>query len=274
MAPLQSWPRLVQIMAEAPLAGRGIVVTRPREQAAALKTLIEDAGGRAFVFPTLEIAPLPDARSALATLDRLEAFDLAVFASANAVRMAFRLLHERRPGRNWPSALPAAGVGKGTAQALGTAGVDRVMPPSETSDSEGLLSLSVFNEVRGKRVLIFRGQGGRPLLGDTLRQRGADVSYVECYQRLLPPSDPAALLERWRQSEIDAVTVSSSEGLSNLLRLIGDAGAANLRGTPLFVPHQRVADRARTLGLDRVCVAGPVDAEMVRALVAYFSGAK
>ena len=261
-------------MAEAPLAGRGIVVTRPREQAVALKTLIEDAGGRAFVFPTIEIAPLADARRALAAMDRLEAFDLAVFVSANAVRMGFRLMYERRPGWHWPSALPAAGVGKGTAQALGAAGVDRVMLPSDTSDSEGLLALPAFNEVLGKRVVIFRGRGGRALLGDTLRERGAEVSSVECYERLMPSSDPAPLLERWQGDEIDAVTVSSGEGLSNLCRLVGEAGAAHLRATPLFVPHRRVADLARSLGLERICVAGPDDAEMVRALVAYFSGAK
>lgn len=257
-----------------PLAGHRIVVTRPRDQAAALGRSIEQAGGTAFAFPAIEIGPLPDTRAALATLDRLESFELAVFVSSNAVRMAFRLMAERRPGWHWPSRVPAAGVGGGTAEALAIAGVTRVLKPSSTSDSEGLLALPELTAVKGMRVAIFRGQGGRALLGDTLKERGASVSYVECYVRRLPACDPAPLLEHLRAGRVDAVTVSSSEGLRNLCALLGAEGGGLLRDTPLFVSHPRVAEQARGLGLERPCVAGPSDAETLRALVAYFSPAK
>ena len=44
-----------------PLAGLNIVVTRPREQAAQLAQRIEQAGGKAILFPLLEISPVADA---------------------------------------------------------------------------------------------------------------------------------------------------------------------------------------------------------------------
>lgn len=256
------------------LAGRGIVVTRPREQAGGLCALIEHAGGRAIRFPTLEIAPLADPSPAYRAIDALDAQDLAVFVSANAVRYAFSLIAARRPGWRWPASLRAAAVGSGTGEALRAAGVAEVLLPQECADSEGLLALPALQAVCGRRIVIFRGQGGRPVLGDTLRQRGAAVSYAECYRRRMPQPDAAPLLACWRQRRIDAITVSSAEGLENLCRLLGEAGAQLLRGTPVFAPHRRIAERGRSLGLQTLCVSGPGDAEMLRALVAYFASGK
>jgi len=261
-------------VAEGALAGRGIVVTRPREQAATLSRAIEDAGGRPILFPTIEIEPPADPGPALEQLDRLDDFDLALFVSANAARMAFRLMAGRRPGRQWPEKLWVAGVGPGTAAALSDAGVAQVALPSGTTDSEGLLALPALAGARGKRVAIFRGAGGRSLLGDTLQERGAQVHYIECYVRVLGRSDPAILFDLWRRSSIAAVVISSGEGLANLLRLAGDAGSEYLRKTELFVAHERVSRQARQLGLDLIHVAGPTDAQMLGALVAYFGAPK
>jgi uroporphyrinogen-III synthase len=69
---------------------------------------------------------------------------------------------------------------------------------------------------------------------------------------------------------IDAVTLSSGEGLANLHALLDARGREQLRGTPLFVPHARVAEQAAALGARKVTIAGPGDAEMLDALVAYF----
>ena len=252
------------------LAGRGIVVTRPRNQAAGLTKAIENAGGYPIAFPTIEIGPPRDLARVLGQLEGLERFDLALFASANAVRMAFQLLAKHLPGGRWPANLEVACIGPGTAAALAGEGVNRVTLPSDSMDSEGLLEMPNLADMRGKRVAIFRGQGGRSLLGDTLTERGARVSYIEAYARLLARSDPEPLLNRWRRTEVAAVTVSSGEGLDNLLRLIGDDGSEYLRKSPLFVPHVRVSSQARRLGLDLILLAGPTDTDMLSALVAYF----
>jgi uroporphyrinogen-III synthase len=77
------------------------------------------------------------------------------------------------------------------------------------------------------------------------------------------------LLAAW--SGIHAVTVSSEEGLENLFALLGAPGAARLQAAPMFVGHERVAARARQLGVREAMVAGPADGEMLERLVAYFS---
>jgi uroporphyrinogen-III synthase len=121
--------------------------------------------------------------------------------------------------------------------------------------------------VRGRRIAILRGEGGRSLLGDTLRERGADVEYVECYRRVRPRSDAAPLVEAWRGGEVHAVTVSSAQGLANLFAMLEPE---LLRSLPLFVPHARVAAEAQRFGARATFVAGPGDDEMMTSLVAYF----
>jgi len=70
------------------------------------------------------------------------------------------------------------------------------------------------------------------------------------------------------------VTVSSSEGLSNLFDMLGKLGQQWLRTTPLFVPHARVAEAARRLGVRSVIVTEPGDPEVFDGLLAYFGAAK
>jgi uroporphyrinogen-III synthase len=247
------------------LAGRGIVVTRPREQADGLAARIQAAGGRVFLFPTLEICEPRDPEPAMRVIDRLDTFDMAVFISPIAVQRAFRLI------RTWPPRLRAATVGRGSRAELERHGVAGALAPASGADSESLLAAPQLADVRGKRFVIFRGEGGREVLRETLVSRGALVEYAECYRRARPAADPAPLLAAWSAREVDAVTASSSEGIANLCAMLGDAGAALVQGTPLLVPHPRVAQEARRLGAQTVLLGSAADDETVEQLVAYFN---
>jgi uroporphyrinogen-III synthase len=255
------------------LAGKRIVVTRPSAQAAGLAGAIERAGGTALIFPAIEIRDVEDLRPLFAILDRLEDFDMAVFISPNAVHRAFDLVRARHAA-GWPHNLRVAAIGRGSRRELERQGIEQVVAPLVDADSEALLALPELEVLAGRRVVIFRGQGGRELLGDALAARGAVVEYAECYRRTRPQTDCGPLLAEWARNAIDAVTVSSGEGLANFCDMIGASGRQWLKRTPLFVPHERVAGQAVGLGAGRVRVAGPGDAEVVAALVAYFRDAK
>ena len=256
------------------LSGKGIVVTRPREQARNLAALIASQGGQPIVFPTMEIEDLPDLRPVLALIERLRDFDLAIFISPNAVRKAVNLVRARLGQAKWPESLRVAAVGRGSRRELERLGFGDVIAPEAHADSEALLALPELNDVAGKRVVIFRGEGGRELLGDSLVARGASVEYAECYRRARPSADAGPLLAAWARGGVQAVTVSSSEGLANFYEMLGGLGRHWMRSTPLFVPHPRIADDAKHRGLGEVIVTGPGDAEMLAGLVAYFRGKK
>ena len=244
------------------LAGRGVVITRPRELADSLAAAIARRGGRPILFPAIAIEELPPPGA----LQRLGDFQLVVFVSPSAVRVALRALG------HWPSGLAAAAIGAGTRRELERHGVGGVISPQSGADSEALLAAPELADVAGKRVLIVRGEGGRAFLGNTLAARGALVEYAECYRRTRPPSDAAELIADWRRGQVHAVTVSSAEGLDNFLAMTGGEGHALLAKTPLFVPHPRIAGHARMQGVPEVMVSGPGDDELVERLVAYFDG--
>ena len=242
------------------LAGRGVLVTRPKDQATALCRLIEVAGGRPISFPTIDIEPAADMEAARRLLD--EPVDLLFFASRNAVDYALPLC----PGAHLPAEPRLAAIGKATAEALAAAGRAPDLIPEGRYDSETLLTHPKLQDLRGQRVLIVRGEGGRPLLGETLRARGAEVRFAEVYRRALPAVDPARLVADW-DAQVQLVTATSGEILDNLLQLLGEAGRGALLATPLVVVSERTRQEAQHLGFARVELAERAeDAALVAAL--------
>ena len=252
------------------LAGKGIVVTRPAQQAAHLAGLIRAEGGNPLLFPVIEIVDIDDMEPLLALIGRLDAFDWALFVSPNAVRKAFNLINARRALQ---PRLRFAAVGRGTVRELNECGVSEVVAPARF-DSEALLELPEMHDVAGKRIVIFRGDSGRELLGDALAARGAAIEYAACYRRARPHSDAAPLLDAWARDELHAVTATSSEGVQNLLVMVGAAGQLPLCKTPLFVPHPRIAATARELGLTAVVVTAQGDDGIVAGLQSWFAAGK
>lgn len=254
-------------MTAGPLAGRGIVITRPAHQAEPLAELIRAAGGRPILFPVLEILDTENLQPLLEVVGRLDEYQLAIFISPNAV---LRTMNQVAGRRAWPAQLRVAAVGKGSVKELRRFGITGVVAPARLFDSEHLLELPELQHVAGQRIVIFRGDGGRELLGDTLTARGAQVDTVECYRRVQPRLDAGPLLKAWARDEVHAVTVTSSEGLRNLFEMIGKLGQSWLRRTPVFAPHPRIAAAARELGCSNVIDTEPGDEGLIEALRRHF----
>ena len=246
------------------LAGRRIVITRPVAQAQAFAQRVREAGGEPVLFPLLEIAALeqPDALQQAASFLREQAAapvaqsrGLTFFVSPNAVRYGVPWLQPRLPAQ-------VAAVGMATAAALEQQGIKNIWV-SPSFDSEGLLALPPLQSLSDQRCLIVRGQGGRPLLGDTLRARGAYVHYASAYWRAAAPVNLTADLA------LDAVVITSSEALNYWL--------AAVRTTPhwfvpVFASHPRIMAYAQAAQLPNVFACTPGDAGIVAALCAYFGG--
>jgi uroporphyrinogen-III synthase len=244
------------------LGGLSVLVTRPEHQAEGLCDLIQAAHGRPIRFPTLVIRGPADKQAARAGLLAASKADLLIFVSANAVQYAFPLLPDQLP-----LDIAIAAVGQATARALSDAGLDPTLVP-ERMDSEGLLALPELNAVAGKSVVILRGNGGRELLAETLRDRGARVTQVEVYRRELPQRSAGArnLVDGWNRL-VDVAIATSSAIFDNLVELLGEQGLARLRHTPLVVVSQRTAEHALANGCEVVFVAASAsDSDLLGAL--------
>lgn len=249
-----------------PLNGVGVLVTRPAHQAEALCRLIDAAGGRPVRFPALEIAAPADPAPARAVVRRLADFDLAIFISANAARAGLALIREHG---DMPAGLKIAAIGQASARELEHHGCHVDLCPAAGFNSEALLAEPQLQDISGLRVVIFRGEGGRELLAETLRQRGAAVEYAQVYRRARPAVSADDLLRRWSAGEIQIVVATSNDALRNLYALVGEAGRAGLRETPLVVVSARMLQLARELGVvaEIVVAAEPGDPALVQAIV-------
>jgi len=250
-----------------PLLGRRILVTRPAAQAGALAQRIAEQGGEPVLFPLLEIGPADDPAPLEMAISRLDDYSLAIFISPNAVDYSLPRILERR---TWPAPLQAAAIGPGTTAQLAMHGIDRVVAPSARFDSESVLELPAFQRQRvaGRKVLVLRGNGGRELLADALRERGAEVDCVTCYRRSAPV-DASPVVSRLHRGQLDALTISSSEALRNLLVLLAADAVEPLRRLPVFVPHQRIVEVAHERGLANVILTAPADAGIIEGLCSY-----
>ena len=246
---------------------RRIVLTRPAGQNETLAAQIRAAGGMPWIFPLLQIAPTDRPAALAQCIEGLRDYDIAIFISPNAVRYALPPILQRYG--QWPAGLTAATVGPGSAAALQQHGVQQVLAPSGRFDSESLLALMTQQNGNAKRVLIFRGQGGREVLAEGLRAHGAQVDYAECYRRDRPQSDAAALAQAAARKEIDALIITSSEALRNLHFMLQGQPAQPLLQVPMFVPHARIADNAQLMGHADIHTTAPGDAGLWSALQSF-----
>lgn len=262
-------------MQKLPLTGLNIIVTRPHEQAGKLTQRIKQAGGQVILFPLLKICPAPDSPSLHAHVSRLHEFNLVIFISPNAVRYGMEAIIAAGGWSNagastghdtaLPASLRIATVGQSSVHALRDYGIQDVIAPQNRSDSEALLALPELQQIAGWRVAIFRGNGGREFLGNTLKERGARVEYVTCYQRARSHQNAAILLA----SNPDAITVTSSEALGYLQDMLDSMAKEHFLTVPLFVPHARIAETAHKLGWSNVIATNAGDDGLISGLIAW-----
>ncbi|WP_069472375.1 uroporphyrinogen-III synthase [Candidatus Marithrix sp. Canyon 246] len=199
-----------------------VLVTRPIHQSENLSKLIREQAGNPILFPVIEIKPLQT------RLDyNINEFDLAIFISANAVKYSI------------PLDIECFAVGKATANCLKTAKF-----PAPPFNSEALLEMPEMQKsaISGKKIAVFRGEGGRELLAKTLRQRGASVTYMNVYKRVQPP------VPAWIHNiKIDIIIITSSEGLQNFMNMLN--GQAWIRNTPMVLISKRIQVVAENLGV-------------------------
>lgn len=224
------------------LAGRRVLVTRPRDQAETLARALAARGARAVLFPTIEVRPVADLSRLDRAIDTLSTYDWITFPSPNAVDIVFdRLLARRVP---LSPLLRIAAVGPGTAQAIDARGTRVDFIPSHFIGEQLGRELT---PVDGLRVLLPRAARGREELAIELARRGASVDEVIVYDTLPASVDPRDLVELERG--VDVATFTSPSTVENFFALLGGRAAAVLGGASVACIGPVTAAAARAMGL-------------------------
>lgn len=247
------------------LAGRCLVVTRPANQAGLLIERLTALGAEVLALPLLDIGEPADPAALEQALTRLPQYQLAIFVSPSALdAVAARL-----PGA-WPETVAIAVIGPGSARRAAELGLPAPIQPASQFDSEGLLAHPALADVNGQRIVLFRGNGGRNTLPETLLARGASVDIVEAYRRSPPALSPEQVAVVWQRNP-DGVIVTSSEAFGHLPALAG-VHWPDWQQQPLwFASHPNIAATLAAAGCRQVISTGSGDDAIVAALQRQFA---
>ena len=243
-----------------------ILVTRPSPAGEQLVSRLRTLGQVAWSFPLIEFSPGRELSALADRINTLQEGDLLFALSQHAVEFANAQLQQQ--SLSWTTAPRYFAIGRSTALALHTVSGADVRYPLDREISEVLLQLPELQNIAGKNALILRGNGGRELLGATLTERGARVTFCECYQRSAKHYDGAEEAMRWQSRGVTTLVVTSGEMLQQLWSLIPQWYREQwLLHCRVVVVSERLALQARELGWQEIQVADSADNDaLLRAL--------
>lgn len=239
-----------------------VLVTRPAAQAEEICPSLEALGCAVIRQPMLKIESVVETPLIKKHFMDIDLFDVVIAISRNAAEMGLAVMDQYWP--QWPVEMTWIAIGPVTAQVMTSEGL-KVKMPAGQFDSEGALQMPELNDVAGKKVLIWRGVGGRETLAQTLRGRGAEVVYAELYQRLVPEYSE----QQWQQAltDLPLLLVSSGQGLEAIAAQQPKI-SESVRG--IIAPSSRVAELAESLGFTQIQIAASAqDVDMLAAVEAW-----
>lgn len=251
------------------LRGRRVLICRPEPEASRLAQRFREAGAEARILPLIEREPIPETPERRTLILNLDQFSHIIAVSPYAARLLLDELDTWWP--QIPSGIRWYAVGAGTAAVLAEQGLS-TRKPAQGWTSEALLALPSLNHVEGDRILLVRGEDGRELIRQTLEQRGARVTLLPLYRRLVPAHPSEHVNRILGDFNPDALVTLSGETLNNLIALCANSGH-NLYDRLLIVPADRVADQARAAGFEYPCIPGSLaDNDIVATVAVQLTG--
>ncbi len=202
-----------------PLLGKGVVVTRAREQASTLVRTLADMGACCLQFPTIRISPLPEGSEVDEAIRTISGFDMVIFTSVNGVHHFYEQLRRQEMDSRAFGGLRLATIGPATADALRGYGLEPDYVPQRYVAEEvvnGLLRMGIC----GKRILIPRAESAREVLPEELRKAGCEVRVLPVYRTELAHNDPVELKQRMERGEIHYISFTSSSTVQNFFSLL------------------------------------------------------
>ena len=212
--------------------------------------MLQQDGACVLAFPVIDIEPVAIGPEQQRLADAVGDYDFLLFVSRNAVEGALRFIDCRRLRPSTRLGVIGAATREALAAALTAGGLDAddCMVAEEPYNSEALLRAPALQQVEGKRVLILRGQQGRNLLGDELKQRGASVDYAEVYRRALPDRTAGDFNRLVAKGLPTLIILTSAEGMHNLVKLVDETTLRALCRIPWLLISERMRESALKLG--------------------------
>ena len=271
------------------MSTKTIVITRPSGQARQQVELLQKAIKHSDIIspvniislPLLTIVPKENEQLVDHIASALKDADLAIFVSPNAIESVMRLL--KRDWQNFPmKTIPVGVMGGSSRLALNNHGIGlekvptQVLMPKDSGkwDSEGLWQelQKLGWDWATKKIVIFKGDGGRAWLADILKNAGATVEAISTYIRIpLDLDHPAWQSVREMNLSTSLWMLTSSEAVRYLGSVAKDQFVQSLNLAHAICPHDNIADAAQAIGFGEVFITEPGDEALIKAALAWLS---
>jgi uroporphyrinogen III methyltransferase/synthase len=211
------------------LSGISVAITRPQHQAGELRDLVEAEGGRAILFPTIEILPPADWTGCDRAIEALAEFDGVIFTSPNGVSHFVERAAARGAGPAAFAAKDVYAVGEATARALAAHDIAVTAMP-ERFNSADLVETIGRADLSGKRYLFPTGNLTPPSLADALQKMGASVETVVAYDTAAPAHENVAeFYAMVRDGKVSWITFTSPSTVGNFAKIFTGGRAGTVR---------------------------------------------
>ncbi|MFW5874982.1 MAG: uroporphyrinogen-III synthase, partial [bacterium] len=255
-----------------PLFGRRIVVTRARAQASSLLQRLSDLGAAVVETPVIEIRPAQNMQPLDDAIKNIGKYDWLVFTSVNGVDVFFQRLRACRLDTRALGRISTAAIGPATAEKMRQNGLNADIVP-ESYRAESVVKAFEPLDISGRKVLLPRAEGARPVLPQELSKMGAQVDEIISYRAVQAEAGKAELLENLRAGTIDMVTFTSSSTVRNFMTLLAESEAEKLlSGVAVAAIGPITAETASEMGLKTDITAEEYTIDgLVKAVARYYS---
>jgi uroporphyrinogen III methyltransferase/synthase len=203
-----------------PLFGRGVVITRPEQQADEMARMLQKEGARVILFPTIRIEPPESWADLDAALANIESYQWVIFTSANGVRFFFGRLRELARDVRDLRGINVCAIGPATADEIARLGIRVDIVPDDYI-SEGVVKSYEGTDLQGKRILLPRAAVARDVIPWGLERLGATVDVVTAYRTVGSGIDRSELLPFIEQGKLDVVTFTSPSTVRHFVEIMG-----------------------------------------------------
>jgi uroporphyrinogen III methyltransferase/synthase len=254
-----------------PLFGKRIVITRARTQASSLVSKLSGLGAQCIEIPTIKIAPPEDISPLKKSIENIDIYDWLVFTSVNGVKFFFDTLFDMGKDVRSLGHLKLACIGPVTKERLQDYGIISDILP-ETYRAESVIKAFSDIELKNKKILLPRAKKARTILPEELTQMGAKVDEVIAYETLLDIDKKEELITLLQNSEIDAVTFTSSSTVSNFISLLDSKDSRKLLKNVVTASIGPITSKtAKSLDIEPEIEAGEYTIQgLVDSLLAYY----
>lgn len=214
------------------LFGKRVLVTRTRTQASKLSERIEELGGEAIEFPTIEIVENTDHTDIDKAIGQIEKYKWIVFTSVNGVKYFFERMKKLSFDIRLLKDAKFCAIGPATAKELNDKGFVVDCIPEE------YVAESIVKELKdkikvGDNVLLPRADIARRLLEEGLKELGANVDNVDIYKTIIPKHESEELIELLKERKVDIITFTSSSTAKNFYEILGESNKGLLENITL-----------------------------------------